>query len=47
MLADLVVLSEDPHAVPKMELERVDVLMVFVGGGLEVCAPAASVLCPS
>ena len=46
MLADLVVLSEDPHEVPKIELERIDVLMVFVGGGLEVCAPAVSALCP-
>jgi len=46
MLADLVVLSEDPHEVPRIELERIDVLMVFVGGGLEVCAPAVSALCP-
>ena len=46
MLADLVVLSEDPHAVPRIELERIDVLMVFVGGALEVCAPAVSTLCP-
>jgi predicted amidohydrolase YtcJ len=46
MLADLVVLSEDPHEVPKIELERIDVLMVFVEGGLEVCAPAVSTLCP-
>lgn len=46
MLADLVVLSEDPHVVPKIELERIDVLMVFVGGTLEVCTPAAETLCP-
>jgi len=46
MLADLVVLSEDPHEVPRIELERIDVLMVFVGGGLAVCAPAVSALCP-
>ena len=46
MLADLVVLSEDPHEVPKIELERIDVLMVFVGGMLEVCAPAVTSLCP-
>jgi len=45
MLADLVVLSEDPHEVPKIELERIDVLMVFVGGALEVCAPAVETLC--
>jgi len=47
MLADLVVLSEDPHMVPKLELERIDVLIVFVGGTLEVCAPAVTTLCPA
>ncbi|MGA9159687.1 MAG: hypothetical protein WB297_02315 [Actinomycetota bacterium] len=47
MLADLVVLSEDPHDVPRIELERIDVLTVFVGGTLEVCAPAVTTLCPS
>jgi predicted amidohydrolase YtcJ len=47
MLADLVVLSEDPHDVPRRELERIDVQMVFVGGGLEVCLPAVATLCPS
>ena len=47
MLADMVVLSEDPHEVPRIELERIDVLMVFVGGGIEVCAPSVSPLCPS
>jgi hypothetical protein len=42
MLADLVVLSEDPFDVPLKELERIGVVMVFVGGTLEVCArPAA------
>lgn len=46
MLADLVVLSEDPHDVPKIELERIDVLMVFVGGTLEICAPGSESLCP-
>ena len=39
MLADLVVLSEDPHDVPRLELDRIDVEMVFVGGILEVCDP--------
>ena len=39
-------LSEDPHEVPKIELEWIDVPMVFVGGGLEVCAPSVSALCP-
>jgi hypothetical protein len=47
MLADLVVLSEDPHDVPNIELKRIDVLMVFVGGSLEVCAPGSETLCPS
>ena len=46
MLADLVVLSEDPHDVPRIELERIDVLMVFVGGTLEVCAQPVQTLCP-
>ena len=46
MLGDIVVLSEDPHEVPKLELERIEVQMVFVGGGLEVCAPAVATLCP-
>ncbi|MGZ8593250.1 MAG: amidohydrolase family protein [Actinomycetota bacterium] len=31
MLADIVVLSEDPREVPRAELERIDVAMVFVG----------------
>jgi predicted amidohydrolase YtcJ len=47
MLADLVVLSEDPHDVPRAELERIDVLMVFVGGILEVCSPESTVECPA
>jgi len=47
MLADLVVLSEDPHDVPRLELERIDVLMVFVGGTLEVCAPEVVAICPA
>jgi predicted amidohydrolase YtcJ len=46
MLADLVVLSEDPHDAPRLELERIDVLMVFVGGELEVCSPQTPVVCP-
>jgi predicted amidohydrolase YtcJ len=46
MLADLVVLSEDPHDVPKSELEQINVVMVLVGGTLEVCAPGSAALCP-
>jgi predicted amidohydrolase YtcJ len=46
MFADFVVLSEDPHDVPRLELERIDVEMVFVGGILEVCARGSEALCP-
>jgi predicted amidohydrolase YtcJ len=45
-LADLVVLSEDPHDVRLADLEEIDVQMVFVGGELEVCLPAVATLCP-
>jgi predicted amidohydrolase YtcJ len=47
MLADVVVWSEDPHEAPKLELERIEALMVFVGGTLEVCAPPVEPLCPA
>ena len=47
MLADLVVLSEDPHDVPRIDVERIEVAMVFVGGTLEVCAPGFETLCPA
>lgn len=46
MLADLVVLSEDPRDVSRAELERIDVAMVFVGGTLEVCAAGYEGSCP-
>ena len=46
MLADLVVFSEDPRDVPRAELERIDVAMVFVGGGLEICASGYEGVCP-
>ena len=46
MLADLVVLSEDPHDVPLKRLTRLDVVMVFVGGRLEICAHGYESLCP-
>jgi hypothetical protein len=45
-LADLVVLSDDPRAVPHADLARIDVAMVFVGGGIEVCAAGYEALCP-
>lgn len=47
MLADIVVLSDDPRAVPPAKLEGVDVAMVFVGGILEVCAAGYEARCPS
>jgi len=47
MLADVVVLSEDPRDVPRAKLERIDVAMVFVGGILEVCAAGYEAWCPS
>lgn len=46
MLADLVVLSEDPRTVPLEQLSRIHVAMVFVGGSLEVCAPGYEDVCP-
>jgi predicted amidohydrolase YtcJ len=47
MLADIVVLSDDPRAVPPAELGGVDVAMVLVGGVLEVCAAGYEARCPS
>ncbi len=47
MLADIVVLSEDPRAVRPAKLEGIDVAMVFVGGILEVCATGYEARCPS
>jgi predicted amidohydrolase YtcJ len=47
LLADLVVLSEDPHDVPTAELEGIEVQMVFVGGRLEVCRLTVATLCPA
>jgi hypothetical protein len=46
MLADLVVLSEDPRDVPRAQLERIDVAIVLVGGLLEVCASGYEAWCP-
>jgi hypothetical protein len=45
-LADLVVFSDDPRAVPRTDLAQIGVAMVFVGGGLEVCAAGYEALCP-
>lgn len=46
-LADLVILSEDPTAVPSESLAEVDVLATIIGGQAEYCAPGAESLCVS
>jgi hypothetical protein len=46
MLADVVVLSDDPREVRPAALEGIDVAMVFVGGILEVCATGYEARCP-
>jgi predicted amidohydrolase YtcJ len=46
-LADLVVLSDDPRAVPPDALSEVGVLMTMVGGRVEHCAAGSEGLCPT
>jgi predicted amidohydrolase YtcJ len=46
MLADLVVLSADPTAVPASELKDLEVWMTMVGGTAGWCAPGHEVVCP-
>jgi hypothetical protein len=46
MLADVVVLSDDPREVRPAALEGIDVAMVFVGGILKVCATGYEARCP-
>lgn len=46
-LADFVVLSQDPRDVRARALRSIDVVMVFVGGQLQVCAPGSEAACPS
>jgi predicted amidohydrolase YtcJ len=46
-LADLVVLSDDPHSVPPEALGEVKALMTMIGGRVEYCAPGAEGLCPT
>ena len=46
LLADLVVLSDDPRTVPVEDLADVSVLMTMVGGKAEYCSPNAGQLCP-
>ncbi len=45
-LADLVVLSDDPRAVPIEAVPEIDVLMTMIGGRVEHCATAAPIVCP-
>jgi predicted amidohydrolase YtcJ len=45
-LADLVVFSENPLAVPVARLLEIDTLMTMVGGSVAWCAPGAQDLCP-
>jgi hypothetical protein len=46
LLADLVVLSDDPRSVPVEDLADVSVLMTMVGGEVQHCSPNAGQLCP-
>jgi len=45
-LADMVILSDDPRAVPVEGLLDIEVLMTMVGGEVAWCAPVADALCP-
>lgn len=44
-LADLVILSADPRAVPVEDLLTIETLMTMVGGEVAWCAPGAEALC--
>jgi predicted amidohydrolase YtcJ len=44
-LADLVILSADPLAIPAEELLKVEVLVTMVGGKIEWCKPGHESLC--
>lgn len=46
-LADLVILSANPLAIPTQELVEIEVLMTMVGGKVEGCQIACESLCPS
>lgn len=45
-LADLVILSADPLAVPAEEINGIEVLVTMIGGKVESCSPGSERLCP-
>ena len=45
--ADVIILSENPQAIPSTELKGLKVLMTMVGGTVEYCAERMEALCPS
>ena len=45
-LADLVILSADPLAIPAEKLPEIEVLLTMVGGRVEWCQVAYGSLCP-
>jgi predicted amidohydrolase YtcJ len=44
--ADLIVLSDDPRAVPPDALREIEVRMTMIGGNVEYCAEGAEAVCP-
>ncbi len=44
--ADIVILSENPLAVPTQALTEIQVMMTMIGGELAYCAPSAEHVCP-
>jgi predicted amidohydrolase YtcJ len=45
--ADLIVLSDNPRAIPSTELKDLKVLMTMVGGNVEYCAEGMEAVCPT
>jgi predicted amidohydrolase YtcJ/regulation of enolase protein 1 (concanavalin A-like superfamily) len=45
--ADLIILSDDPAAIPPLELRNLQVLLTMVGGRVEYCAEGMQALCPA
>jgi len=44
--ADIVILSDNPLAVPTQALTEIQVMMTMIGGELAYCAPSAEHVCP-